>query len=72
MQILKLNGKGIQNLYDRNLYARKKHVEERVRQIPAAQMPVAEKAARADVVIDTDQPLAAVQAQVVAALKASR
>ncbi len=33
MQILKLNGKGIQNLYDRNLYARKKHVEERVRTI---------------------------------------
>ena len=33
MQILKLNGKGIQNLYDRNLFARKKHVEERVRKI---------------------------------------
>lgn len=33
MKILKLSGQNIQKLYDRNLYARKRHVEERVRQI---------------------------------------
>jgi dephospho-CoA kinase len=43
--------------------------EERVRQILAAQMPVAEKAARADLVIDTDRPLAAIQQDLALALK---
>lgn len=33
MQILKINSAGIEKLYNRNLYKRKKHVEERVRQI---------------------------------------
>lgn len=33
MKILKLNGKAINNLYNRQLFARKKHVEERVRKI---------------------------------------
>jgi len=33
MKTLSQNGKGIQKLYNRNLYARKKHVEEKVRNI---------------------------------------
>lgn len=33
MKILKLSSSGLQKLYDRNLYARKKHVEEKVRDI---------------------------------------
>ncbi len=33
MKILKQGGKGIEKLFDRNLYARKKHVEEKVRRI---------------------------------------
>ena len=33
MKTLKLNGKGLQNLYNRNLSMRKKHVEEKVRKI---------------------------------------
>lgn len=33
MKIVKLTGQGIEKLYNRNLYARKKHVEERVRRI---------------------------------------
>ena len=33
MKILKLTGQNIQKLYDRNLYARKRHIEERVRRI---------------------------------------
>jgi len=33
MKILKQTGQGIQKLYDRNLYARKKHIEEKVRRI---------------------------------------
>ncbi len=35
MKILKPDGKGIEKLYNRNLFSRKKHVEERVRQIIA-------------------------------------
>lgn len=45
--------------------------EERVRQVLAAQMPVKDKAARADLVIDTDRPLAQVEAQLAAALKSA-
>lgn len=33
MKIIKLHGNGIEKLYQRNLYARKKHVEEKVRAI---------------------------------------
>lgn len=33
MKILKINGPGIQKLYDRNLYARKKHIQEKVQSI---------------------------------------
>jgi histidinol dehydrogenase len=33
MKILKLSGNGIQRLYDRNLFARKRHIEEKVRRI---------------------------------------
>ncbi|MCK5579773.1 MAG: histidinol dehydrogenase [Candidatus Omnitrophica bacterium] len=33
MKILKLNGPGIQNLYNRHLFSRKKHVDEKVRKI---------------------------------------
>ena len=33
MKILKQNGQGINKLYDRNMYARKKHIEEKVRKI---------------------------------------
>ncbi len=33
MKIIKPNGKTLQKLYDRNLYARKKHVEEKVKRI---------------------------------------
>src|SRR3989338_1692636 len=33
MRILKQTGQNIQRLYDRNIYARKKHVVERVRRI---------------------------------------
>ena len=35
MKILKTDGEGLQKLYNRNLFSRKKHVEERVRQIIA-------------------------------------
>lgn len=33
MKTLKINGPGLQKLYDRNLYARKKHIEEKVKGI---------------------------------------
>jgi histidinol dehydrogenase len=33
MKILKLNSQGIQNLYNRSLFIRKKHIEEKVKQI---------------------------------------
>ncbi|MCA9408663.1 MAG: histidinol dehydrogenase [Candidatus Omnitrophica bacterium] len=33
MQILKQDGQGIQKLYNRNMFARKKHIEEKVRKI---------------------------------------
>lgn len=33
MKIIKLTGKGIQRLYDRNLFARKRHIEEKVRRM---------------------------------------
>ncbi len=45
--------------------------EERVRLILAAQMPMAEKVARAHLVVDTNRPLAQVQAQLAAALKSA-
>lgn len=45
--------------------------EERVRQVLAAQMPVKDKAARADLVIDTNRTLAEIEAQLAAALKAA-
>ncbi len=45
--------------------------EERVRQVLAAQMPTRDKAARAHLVIETDRPLAAIEAQLKEALKAA-